>query len=181
MASFDTVNCLQRFLTKRNLMARERALFSTVGRAQLWILAALGLAGCAESQTYPICLYDSDVRPAAQARADWPKLQTQIVKAASLLTGDPKDVVIVTSRAAVLRINKLSGRNMADDWPPIACFAEADTSGTQLRICENYVREYILARQADRQLDSSVLVPPCQSIPGDPAIALSSHSLLGSR
>jgi hypothetical protein len=136
------------------------------------IIALCFSVGCRKHvRVYPVCLYDTAPGASAQAAAEWPILRSHLAKAATLATRNPADVVVVTSRAAVIRTNRRSDAELRAIWPPIACYGSSSgtASGQMLEICVEYVRVYVQTRPAGAKLPSSTVVPPCQTLPGDSA------------
>lgn len=126
------------------------------------------LVSCSVVRTYPICLYDTTLGAMEQAKEDWPALQTKLTKAVTLVTRDSQSIVIVTSRAAVVRTTDAEDKVLQSIWPPIACYGSSSgsVSGQELRNCERYVKEYMKAPLDNKRLANDVIVPPCQTLSG---------------
>lgn len=131
------------------------------------LLAALsiGCVACSHARTYPICLYDTALGAVKEAEEAWPSLEARLTDVASLVAGSRENVVVVNSRAAVVKTTKGQDKRLRAIWPSIACFGQSGgtASGELLRACVEYVRSYI--SNEGESLPSQVLVPPCQTLP----------------
>jgi len=136
-------------------------------RPPIALVALLPLVvSCTEVRTYPICLYDTTYGAMGQAKEDWPVLQTKLTKTVALVTEDPKSIVVVTSRAAVVKTTKVEDEALQGIWPPIACYGSSSGSESALALqnCEKYIRAYMKALPPEKQLAEDVIVPSCQTI-----------------
>lgn len=130
------------------------------------------LTGCAfrhQARVYPVCLYDTSPAESAQAAADWPLLRVKLVEAAALVTRKQSEVVLVNSRAAIVRTTRRQDKQLRSIWSQIACYGASlgTTSAQMLANCIEYVRAYTQSGSNGYQLPREVIVPPCQTLPGD--------------
>ena len=137
------------------------------GRGLILGLIVCVATACSHVRSYPVCLYDTDLGAAQQARTEWPAVRAQLVKALALAAGGTDQVVLVSSRIAIAKTSEGEDVHLQRVWPAMACYGASGgtASGQLLSACTTYVKALMESQRKGTPLSTNVAVPACQTYP----------------